>query len=67
MLFVFRMYLLHTVLSVPCSLLVNCCERADILALLCVMFLCSFVTFPYGALGVVLDCIDSLHLPSSLF
>ena len=36
-------------------------EMADLLALMCEMFPCVFVTFPYGALGsgVVLDCIDS--------
>ena len=36
-------------------------EMADLLALLCVMFPCVFVTFPYGDLGscVVLDCMDS--------
>ena len=38
---------------------VTCCERADLLALLCVMFSCVFVTFPYGVLGKVFDCIDS--------
>ena len=26
-------------------------ERTDLLALLCVMFSCVFVTFPYGGLG----------------
>ena len=36
--------------------------------LLFVMFNCVFVTFPCGirGSGVVLDCIDSLSLPSSL-
>ena len=43
----------HTVLSVPCSLVVTCWEKADILGLLCVMFSCVFVTFPYGVLGQV--------------
>ena len=38
-------------------------ERANILALLCVMFFCVFVTFPCG---VLLDCIDSWSLPSYL-
>ena len=38
---------------VPCSLVVTCWERADILALLYVMFSCVFVTFPYGVLGLV--------------
>ena len=43
----------HTFLSVPCSLVVTCWERADLLALLYVMIL-FFVTFPYGVLGQVL-------------
>ena len=34
--------------GVPCSLVVTCWERADLLALLCVMFSCVFLTFPYG-------------------
>ena len=43
----------HAFLSVHCSLVVSCWERADLLALLCVMFYCAFVTFPYGFLGQV--------------
>ena len=43
----------HAVLSDYCSLVVTCWERADLLALLCVMFSCDFVTFPYGVLGQV--------------
>ena len=39
----------HTVWSVPCSLMVACWERADLLALLNVMFLVLFfITFQYG-------------------
>ena len=30
----------HTILSVPCSLVVTCLERADLLAPLCVMCFC---------------------------
>ena len=41
----------HAVLSVHCSLVVTCSERANLLALLCVMFSCVFVTFPSGVLG----------------
>ena len=41
----------HAALSVTCSLVVTCWEKDDLLALLCVMFLCVFVTFPYGVLG----------------
>ena len=58
LLFLFRVS--HTFLSVHCSLMVTCWERADLLALLCEMFFCVFVTFPYDVLGtVVLDCIDT--------
>ena len=51
-----------------CSLVVTCWERANLLALMFVMFSCVFVTFPCGVLqcrsGVALDSIDSLSLPS---
>ena len=59
-LFVFRVCLCHTVLSVSCSLVVTCCKSADILVLLCVMIIFVFVTFTWCAgSGMVLDCIDS--------
>ena len=38
-------------LSVHCSLVVTCWERANLLALWYVMFSCVFVTFPGGVLG----------------
>ena len=38
----------HAFLSVHCSLNVTCWERANLLALLCVMFYCVFVTFLCG-------------------
>ena len=38
-------------MSVPCSLVATCWERADLLALLYVMFSCVFVAFPFGVLG----------------
>ena len=43
------------------SLFLAGCEKADVLALFCVMFLCVFVTFPclVNESGMVLDCIDS--------
>ena len=44
----------HTVLSAPCSLVVTCWERADLLALLYVIFSCVFVTFQHGVLCQVL-------------
>ena len=47
----FHVCLCNAVLSVPCSLVITCWDRADLLALLCVMFSCVFVTFPYGVLG----------------
>ena len=43
----------HIVLSVHCSLVVTCFERANFLALLYVMFSCVFVNFPCGVLGQV--------------
>ena len=37
-----------------CILIVTCWERADLLALFCVMFSCAFFfSFPYGVLGWV--------------
>ena len=45
----------------PYSLVVTCLERADLLALLCVLFSqCVFVTFPYGVLGLVWYLIVSI-------
>ena len=49
----FLFHVCHAVLSVPCSLVVTCWERADLLALLYMMFSCAFVTFQYGVLGRV--------------
>ena len=45
-LFVFRVCLCNTALSVPWSLVVTCCEKANLLALLCVMFL-VFSSLPF--------------------
>ena len=42
--------LCHNFLSVHCSIVITCCERADLFALLYMMFSCVFVTFPYGFL-----------------
>ena len=60
--------LYHLVCSLqPCDHLLG---KADFLALLCVMFPCGFVTFPYLVSGQmwynVLDRFDSRSLPSSL-
>ena len=43
----------HAFLSVHCNLVVTCWERANLLALLYMMFSCVFVTFPCGVLGQV--------------
>ena len=50
----------HAFASVHCCLVVNWCERADHLALVCDVSLC-FCRFPmwYPGSGVVRDCIDS--------
>ena len=60
--FVFRVFLCYAVLhvSVPCSLVVTCWERADLLDLLSVIFSCVFVSFPYGVLGKVWYLIVSI-------
>ena len=52
-LFVICACLCLTYLSVSSSLEVTCWERADLLALLYVLFSCVVVTFPYGVLGQV--------------
>ena len=49
-LFVVCVCLCQTVMFVSCSLKVTCWERADLLALLYVMFSCDFVTFSYRIL-----------------
>ena len=41
----------HAFLSIHCSLVVTCRKRINLLALLCVMFYCVFVTFLCGVLG----------------
>ena len=60
------MFVCHTVLSVPCSRVVTCWDKADFLALSYVMFSCVFVTFPYDVLGKVWHLIvlipDIFHL-----
>ena len=46
-------FAINIVLSVSCSLVITCLERAVLLALLYVMFSCVFVTFAYCVLGQV--------------
>ena len=41
-------YLCYAALSAPCSLVISCWERLDVLCLLVVVFSCVFVTFLYG-------------------
>ena len=48
----FHVYLCYAVFSVPCSLVITFLKRADLLALLCGVFSCVFVSFPYGVLGI---------------
>ena len=61
LLFMFHVCFCYVIVSVPCSLVITCCELAVLLALLCVVFSCAFVPFPIccSRSGVVLDCIDS--------
>ena len=50
----------HVFLSVHCSLVLTCWERADLLALWYMTFYCDFVTFPCGVLGQVLCLVVSI-------
>ena len=47
-------------MSISRSLVITCWKRADLLALLYVMFSCGFVTFPYGVLCQVWYLIVSI-------
>ena len=51
----------HVFLFVHCSRVVTCWERADLLALLFVMYYCVFVTLPCAVLGQVWCLIVSIH------
>ena len=64
-LFVIRFYVCHTVLSVPCSLVVT--WPLDSLVQVCDVFLC-FCHFPLRCpgSGVVFDCVDFWSLPSAI-
>ena len=63
--FIFQVCFCYSVLSAPCSLVITCREKADLLDILCVIFPCV-LSFSIWCLwsGVVLNCIDSLSLPS---
>ena len=63
----FHVYLCYAVLSVPCSLVIT---MADLLTLLCVVFSCVLVTFPYGVPGQVwylIVSIPDLCLPLNFY
>ena len=53
----------HVFLSVHCSLVVTCCEGADLLSLSYVRFYFVCVTIQCGALGQVLCLIVSISGP----
>ena len=53
----------HAFLSVHCSFVVTCWDKAYLLSLLYVMFYCVFVTFPCGVLGQVWFLIVSISDP----
>ena len=44
-------FLLFMLRVCSCGLVAACWEGADLLALLCVLFSCVFVTFPYDGSG----------------
>ena len=65
LLLMFHPCLYYTVLSVPCSLVVTCSERADLLALFCVMFPCACVNLLYVVsckVWYLIVLIPDLHL-----
>ena len=49
----------HAFASFHCCLVVTCCERADLLALVCDVY-CVFVTFAFGIMGQVWYLIVSI-------
>ena len=62
----FHVYLCYVIFSVPCSLVANYWEKADLLALLCVMFYCVFVNLPIGVpcqVSYLFTSISELCLP----
>ena len=58
----------HAFLSVHCSIVVTCWERADLFALLCVMLFCVFDTFLCGVLTVSIPdlCLLTYHRPEKM-
>ena len=66
MLRTFQMPLVIVVFPDLTIFVVICWERADFLAFLCVVILVIFFVIWCPGSGMVLDCIDSRSLPSSL-
>ena len=62
LLVMFHACLWFTVLSVHCSTLVTCLERADLLALLCAVFSCISVTFPHVSWSLTEIRVSLVHL-----
>ena len=61
------MFVCQTVLLVSCGIVVNCVERANLLAHLYVMFSCVLSLYRWClGLNVFIACIDSWSLASSL-
>ena len=60
LLFTFHVCLYYSVVSVPCTLVITCWLRADLLVLLCAMFPCNFITYPYGVKVVLIVLIPYL-------
>ena len=59
--FILCLFLLYCLVGLCDAVLLSPAgKRADVLALLCVMFSCVFVTFPYGNLGQVWYLIVSI-------
>ena len=60
LLFMFHVCLCYAILSVPCSLVITCWEKVDLLVLLCIVFFCILsLSHMVSRPGVVLGCIDS--------
>ena len=57
----------HAFASVHCCFVVTCWERADLLALVCDVLYCDFVTLLFGVLGLVWYLIESIPDPCHLF
>ena len=65
--FVFCVCLCYTIWFIPCSLVITCWEKDDLLALLCVLSFCVKCHFPIWCPWscVILGCVDLSSMPSS--